>query len=180
MRLKFLSLGFMLLFLSSSPAQVLNSGITLKQGKYYLGFNPAVLSDNFGIFFQGGYGLKSGMDIGLKIGVGYPDIYVGADLEFLILRKAPYFSVSTGAHYFGDIGVDGTGIFTIPFDQQVHFYTGLDMDINFNDDKTRIPLWFLIGTEVAFKSNMSVLLEAEIGLNDPASNIFSGGFNIYF
>ncbi len=180
MRLKLIFLFFVLATLSAGQAQVLKSGISLKPDKFRLGLLPAVLNDNFGIFAQGGYGLRSDMDINLRIGAGYPDMYVGADLEFMILFRKPYFSVSAGAHYFGDVGLDASGTFTVPLDPQVHLYSGLDMDINFNEDKTNVPFWFRLGTEVAFKKNLSVLLEAGLGINDPAYNIFSGGFNIYF
>jgi len=180
MRLKLTLLVIVLAMLSTGRAQVLNSGISLKSDKFRLGLLPTVLSDNFGIFVQGGYGLRSDMDINFRIGAGYPDMYVGADLEFMILTRKPYFSVSAGAHYFGDVGLDASGTFTIPIDPQVHLYTGLDMDIIFNEDKTNVPFWFRLGAEVAFKKNLSILLEAGLGINDPAYSIFSGGFNIYF
>lgn len=175
-----LIIGFILLTsFVSVRAQVLNSGLTIKAKSFELGFAPTVMNEDFGLFIDGGYGLRSGMDLGVKLGFGYPETYFGADLEFMILHKSPFLSASAGFHIFGDPGLDATGTFTVPLDQQIHLYAGLDMDLNFNEDKTRAPLWFLIGTEIAVKDNMTVLLEIEAGLNDPAYSIFSGGFNFY-
>jgi hypothetical protein len=170
---------FMLISFVSVQAQVLNSGMTIKAKSFELGFAPSVMNDDFGLFIDGGYGLRPGMDLGVKLGFGYPETYFGADVEFMILRKSPFLSASAGFHIFGDPGLDATATFTIPLDPQIHLYTGLDMDLNFNDDKTRAPLWFFLGTEIAVKNNMTVLLEIEAGLNDPAYSIFSGGFSFY-
>ena len=95
-------------------SQVFNTGQTLKKGTFSLGLNPAYHingpSDGINIYFHGGYGIKQGIDLSIKFGVGDTQ-YFGADLEWALGKKI---SLTTGAHDFGEFGLDGTLNFTIP------------------------------------------------------------------
>jgi hypothetical protein len=182
-----------LLFIISVNAQVFNTAQTLKSNSVNIGLNPAVLDEDFGFFLHGGYGISPGFDLGLKLGLGLPETYFGADFEWVLRGISPFISVAAGGHSFGDIGLDGTLNFTFPINRQVHFYSGMDMDINFveiekvnsqtqnieKETDTMIPLWLFVGTEIGFRKNMTILLEVEISLNADAYNIFGGGINFY-
>jgi len=176
------------MFVSFSFAQVFNTSQTLKTGKGSLGINGAMLNgtgdDEFGIYLNGGYGISRGIDLGGKIGIGFEETYFGIDLEYILRGISPYISVSGGAHMWGDPGLDGTLNLTFPLNRQLHLYSGLDMDINFvevgDEKETFTPFWWFIGTEVAFKKNLTLLFEMDIDLNDDAAySIFNFGLNFY-
>jgi hypothetical protein len=182
--LVFVSLAFIL----QAHSQVFNTGQTLKQGTFSLGVEPALHIDGgangFILFVHGGYGIKSGMDLGLKFGLGNPN-YFGADLEFALGNRV---SLAVGAHDFGNFGLDGTLNFVIPIKSDIRLFTGLDADINFvetvdnqGDEKTEIdvPFWIPIGLEVGMSSNMNLIFESEIGLNG-GYHVIGGGLSFYF
>ncbi len=168
-------------------AQVFNTAQTLKPGKGSLGITAAIIDGNsnseFGVFFNGGYGLSRGLDLGAKIGIGFDETYFGLDLEYVLRGISPYISVAGGAHMWGDPGLDGTLNFTFPLNRQLKLYSGLDLDINFvevgDGRETFTPFWWFIGTEVAFKKNMTLLFEMDLDLNDDAYSIFNFGLNFY-
>jgi hypothetical protein len=169
-----------LLFTTSSFSQVFNTGQTLKPKSFSAGFEPALLlngSTEFILFVHGGYGLKKGIDFGVSIGVLGPNNYIGADVEFGLAR---WTSFAFGAHHFGSFGLDGTLNVTFPIRKDVRVFSGADLDINFNDDKTRFLLWLPVGVEVGLRKNMSFIFEASIGLTDPAYHLIGGGLNFYF
>lgn len=163
-----------------SFSQVFNTGQTLKKGNFSAGFEPVVIMNggtDFILFVHGGYGLTKGVDFGVSIGVLGPDNYIGADVEFALAR---WTSVAVGAHHFGSFGLDGTFNFTFPIRKDVRVFTGADLDVNFNTDKTRFLLWLPVGVEVGLRKNMSFIFEASIGLTDPAYHLIGGGLNFYF
>jgi hypothetical protein len=165
-------------------AQVFNTAQTLRQGKFSLGLEPTIYDregDNETAFFiHGGYGINRGLDLGIKLGLGMDETYIGADLEWMLRALSPYISISAGAHMFHDVGIDGTLNVTFPLNRQLWLYTGLDMDIVFGEDDTYIPFWLPVGLEVAIRPNMTIILEVEAGLNDEAYHIFGGGILFYF
>ena len=89
--------------------------------------------------------------------------------------------------------LDGTMNFTFSLNRLVHFYSGIDLNVEFDEvDKynsntqrpetvteTIVPLWLLAGAEIGFRKNVTLLFEVEISLNDDAYNILSGGINFY-
>ncbi|KAB2871691.1 MAG: hypothetical protein F9K37_02590 [Bacteroidales bacterium] len=163
-----------------SFGQVFNTGQTLKAKTFSVGFEPAVLingSNEFMLFLHGGYGLRSGIDFGLNVGVLGPETYIGADVEFAIAKRI---SLAVGAHDFGVFGLDGTLNFTIPIKSGVRLFSGLDLDVNFTEPETQFLLWLPVGLDIGIKKNMSFILEAEIGLTDPAYHLIGGGLNFYF
>lgn len=177
---KFLSLFLLVLLSTSSFSQVFNTGQTLKKGGISAGFEPVILLNggtDLLLFVHGGYGLKKGIDFGLSIGVLGPNNYIGGDVEFAIARWS---SIAVGAHHFGSFGLDGTLNITFPIRQDVRVFTGADLDVNFNSDKTRFLLWLPVGVEIGIKKNMSFIFEASVGLTNPAYHLIGGGLNFYF
>ena len=176
-----------IIFIFSANAQVFNTAQTLRKGKASIAVNPAIMDnggDNeFGVFFNGGYGISPGLDLGAKIGVGFNETYFGFDFEYILRGVSPYISVAGGAHMWGDPGLDGTLNFSFPLNRQLSIYSGLDLDINFvevaDEKETFTPFWWFIGTEVAIKKKMTLLFEVDIALNDDAYSIFNFGLNFY-
>jgi hypothetical protein len=176
---KIFTIALLVLITSFSFAQVFNTGQTLKPKTFSIGVEPGVFingNTEFILFLHGGYGLKQGIDFSLKAGVLGPEEYIGGDLEFSLPKRM---SVAFGAHSFGDFGLDGTWNITFPIKKDIRISTGLDLDVNFNADKTRFLLWLPLSLEVGIRKNMSFIFEAEIGLTDPAYHFIGGGFNFY-
>lgn len=171
----------LLLVVTVSHAQVFNTGQTLKPKTFSFGIEPAVLingGNDFILFLHGGYGLKKGIDLGVTAGVLGPDNYFGANVEFTLGKNI---SLAGGAHSFGSFGLDGTLNLTFGIARGVRLITGLDTDINFpKGGDTQFLLWIPAGVDVGLRKNMSFILEAEIGLTDPAYNLIGGGVVFYF
>ncbi|HYX08863.1 MAG TPA: hypothetical protein VE912_19170 [Bacteroidales bacterium] len=161
-------------------AQIYNTGNTLKSGKFALALEPAVMvggpSDDLNMYFFGGYGIKPGIDLGLRFGVGHTPYFGG----FLKWRLGSYAAVTTGVHNFSDFGLDGSLIFNIPVTGDTRINTGIDMDIVFAPDKILVPLWLPVGVEIGLKPRLAFNLESEIALNIPAYHIVSGGLIFTF
>lgn len=171
---------FLLLFLVVSiNAQVLNTGKTLKKGTFSAGAYPIFQGNDFGLYFLGGYGLVSGLDLGVKLGLGLGGNYFGADLEYKLISEKVDISVVAGAHMQGDAGFDGTFNLTVPLTKSIRIYSGLDGDINFGGD-VEIPVWVPVGLEVGIKNSVAILMEGDIGVTSPAGSMFGGGITFYF
>ncbi len=161
-------------------AQVFNTAGTLKPGKFSAGFEPGVYvngSTRFNLFLHGGVGIVKNLDFALKLGIAEPNIYFGGDIEYAF---AKFFSLSAGAHTFGNFALDATALFTFDLGSTVNLYTGLDNDIIFAENETIVPLWIPIGIEVPIKSYMLFLFETEINVTDNASHYIGGGLNFLF
>jgi len=183
-----LSLVLFLAVITSSQAQVLfSTAQTLNRGNWSLGINPVIAAEgnnDFALFFHGGYGLGNNSDLGLKLGFGWNDAYVGLDYEKTLLAGKPSVSVFGGAHIFHDFGLDLGAVVTFPINQ-VRITTGLDMDIDFgkdvnNDLDVYAPLWLPLSLEVYIKKNFSIVFEGNIKLTRTAWTTVGGGINIYF
>ena len=164
----------------ASQAQVFNTAGTLGKGSFSAGVEPGVYvngSSRFSLFLHGGAGIANNVDFGLKLGILEPNIYFGGDVEFAFGKL---FSLSAGAHTFGDFAVDATGLFTFDLGSAVDLYTGLDMDVVFTDNETIVPLWIPIGIEVPIKSSILFLFETEINVTDNAAHYIGGGVNFLF
>ena len=161
-------------------AQMYNTGNTLNSGKFAFALEPAVMvggpSDGLNMYFFGGFGLKPGIDLGLRFGVGHTP-YFGGLLKW---RLGSYASLTTGVHNFSDFGLDGSLIFNIPVTGDTRINTGIDMDLVFAPDRVVAPLWFPIGVEIGLKPQLAFNLESEIALNGPAYHIVSGGLIFRF
>jgi hypothetical protein len=175
------SAAFLLLALLANTAfcQVFNNGQTLKPKTFSLGIEPGVMVNSkseFILFLHGGYGIKDGIDLSANVGVLGPAEYFGADVEFGLPNRM---SFAVGAHQMGDFGLDGAWNIAFPIKNDIRILTGLDSDLNFNSDKTRLYLWLPVGFEIGIRKKVSFIFEAEIGLLDPTYHFIGGGLNFY-
>jgi hypothetical protein len=186
-------LAIFLLISSFSFSQVFSTGQTLKPKKWSVGVEPAVLlpggDSEFMLFGHAGYGLKKGIDLGLKVGfLSDYDEYIGGDVEFAISR---YFSVMGGAHQFGDFGLDANILGTYPIRSDVRISSGFDIDIVFVDKyndrgeedgvEAKLVGWIPISLEVGLKKNLAFIFEAMINVTGDVYDyhFIGGGVNIY-
>lgn len=178
MKATFLIITLLALVLTSK-AQLFNTGQTLKPNNLSLGIEPVFIidgpSDGLNVFVHGGYGLKKGIDFSLKAGIGNQN-YFGGDVEWALGKR---FSLTTGAHHFGDFGLDLAVVGTIPINKSAHVYLGCDSDIIFSNE-VDILMWLPIGVEIGLSKRMSFLFEAEVGLTGQTYHIIGGGLNFYF
>ncbi|HEX3020405.1 MAG TPA: hypothetical protein VHP36_08875 [Chitinispirillaceae bacterium] len=164
-------------------AQVYNSASTLRPGRFSLGIAPIFFVNNgndVGLFMHGGIGLARRMDLSLKFRLNNNDTYFGGDLEFAILKGMPTVSLAAGMHSYHDLGIDATFNLTFPIRKIASLYGCLDMDVEFNDKKTYFPVWGVIGFEVIARRHLGILMEIDIGITDPAENMFGIGLCVYF
>jgi hypothetical protein len=185
---RILSLTIALLFATLSYSQIFSTGQTLKQGAMSLGLEPAVVNNDFGFYFHGGYGLRPAADLGIQLGFGHGHPYFEGNIEWALLSSNPYLSVTTGAHYNGNFGFNGGATLTFPV-SRVYLSTGLDANLDFqsydsnldgkNELHTVVPIWLPFGLEVYLKQHMSLVVEAEVPLHD-AYTFVGAGLNIYF
>ena len=72
MKKLFCILFFTIALLNFINAQVFNTGQTLKKGAFSFGVEPAIIANgnsDFILFLHGGYGIKKGIDFGVKAGL---------------------------------------------------------------------------------------------------------------
>ncbi len=162
-----------------SNAQVFNTATTLKPRHFSIGLNPVYFNEDLGMFIYGNAGIKSGIDLSLKFGILDGSDYLGFDLEWRLLGGKPDISLLTGIHSWGDFGLDLGLNISFPVKGDIAIYTGLDSDINFNDDVTGL-FWIPLGIEIKMRKNISLLFEGEIPISDPAFPIIGGGVSFYF
>ena len=164
-------------------AQIFGTGQTMRRGKTSIGINSAYYmtegDDELYLFIHLGHGIRRGLDLGAKVGVGKDETYFGADLEWCLTRRSPYVSISAGGHKFSDFGVDITLNVTFPLKRKMDLYFGGDMDIEFVEPESMTPLWAFVGLDVSLSKKMALLLEGCMGINDEAWDILSGGLNFY-
>lgn len=189
---KTIFIAAILLFMSQTIfAQLFNDGRTLRAKSFSIGINPAYHADaeEFGLFFHGGYGLGGGADLGIDLGFGWWDPYVGVNFE-KSLSTSPFISLFGGGHIWGsNFGFDFGALATFAI-RPIYLTTGLEMDVAFykwdkdgDGDKeldTEFPFWLPVSIEFYLQKHVSLVFEAEIGLNDPAYTYVGGGVNIYF
>ncbi len=160
-------------------AQVFNTSSTLKRGQFSVGVEPGLYvngATDFYLFLHGGVGITKNTDFGLKLGVLGNTTYIGGDVEF---KLAKIFSLSVGAHSWGDFGLDGTALLTFPLTSGVKIYTGLDTDIIFAND-VQMPLWIPVGLQIMMNKNMAFIFESEINVTDVGSHFLGGGLSFFF
>ncbi len=174
-------IGLFILASSALNAQVFSTGQTLKPGRFSVGINPVFQGNNLGVYLHGGYGIATGLDLATKVGLGLGGNYFGADLEWALHGGKPYVSLTAGGHMQGsDVGIDGTLNLTVPVSKSVELFSGLDMDMNFGNNNTTLPVWVPIGMEVGIRQSIAIILEGDIAITDDAASIFGGGLAFYF
>lgn len=169
--------------LQTASAQVHNSAGTLRPGRFSIGMAPIIFVDggfDLGLFLHGGIGITRKMDLSLKFRLNNNDIYFGGDLEFALLKGMPSLSLATGMHAHDKVGIDMNLNLTFPIRRIVSFYGCLDMDVEFKDHDTYVPLWGVIGFEVMARRQLGILMEIDIGITDPAPTMFGIGLCVYF
>jgi hypothetical protein len=161
-------------------AQVFNTSSTLKRSQFSAGFEPGIYingGNDFNLFLHAGAGLTQSIDFALKLGLMGNNVYIGGDVEFALGK---HFSVSAGAHSWGDLGLDATGLFTFPIAKSARFYTGLDADIVLAEGDTQLPLLLPIGLEIPLKKYLLFIFETEIRLTNDGHHFIGGGLNFLF
>ncbi len=193
MKKTILSLVLFVAIATASQAQTLFNGAqTLKSGNWSMGIDLAyadIGDGDFALFFHGGYGLGNNSDLGLKLGFGWNDAYIGLDYEKTLLVGKPSVSVFGGLHYWNDFALDLGALVTFPI-SNVRITTGLDFDLVFGeadkdgdaDTESEIftPIWLPLNIEVYLKKHLSLVFEGNIKLSDDAFTTVGGGLNIYF
>ena len=187
----------LLLFFSTSNAQIFNSANIINNKQFALSLNPMLINglaeDDAGFFIQGEYGIGYGMQATSQLGLGFNETYFGIMIEKSIIRSAPMVSFSGGIHSFEDIGLDFTLNFSASLNKLVSLYVGIDSDLVFaekpnldistdewkKESDTKFLTWFFMGTEVILGKNITLLFETEIGIAEEAYNVFGTGLKFY-
>jgi len=165
---------------SGLQAQVFNTSSTLKLGQFSVGIEPALYingGNDFNLFLHAGAGITSDIDFGMKLGIMGNDVYIGGDVEFSLSR---FFSVSGGAHVYGDLGLDATGLVTLPIGSAAQIYSGLDADLVFAGGGPYLPIWLPVGIEIPLKKYLLFYFETEIQLTHYGPHIIGGGVSFLF
>ncbi|HDR03765.1 MAG TPA: hypothetical protein ENN84_00775 [Candidatus Marinimicrobia bacterium] len=167
-----------LALLTPLSAQVVNTASTLKVGKMSVGVYP-LISDGFNLalLFDGGYGLKKGMDLRAQLAVGGGNSYLGFDVEKIMRSSKPMISFSGGAHLTGGAGLDATLNFSSSLNRDITLFAGLDTDLELGD-AIFVPMWLFVGGEMAFRKKMTLILELDAAVNDASSRLVIGA-NFY-
>jgi hypothetical protein len=162
---------------SALNAQIFNTSSTLKTGQFSAGFEPSIYingGNDFNLFLHAGAGITHSVDFGLKMGLMGNNVYIGGDIEFAF---GNHFSLSAGAHSWGDLGLDATGLFTFPIASSSKLYTGLDADIILAEGNTLFPIYLPIGFEIPIKKYILFIFETEIRLTPEGHHFIGGGLN---
>lgn len=188
--LLFLALG------SAAFAQdvLMNSAETINKGNFKLALFPAVLFGRdggdslFGLAGRFGYGLTESLDIEAKAAVFEGLRYFGADVEYWFLH-GPNFnaSVALGIHLTDaknaadSTGLDAALLFSTRPAEKLELYGGLkaafDSVKNGGGSFTRIHV--VPGLEYRLSSDLDLLAEVGIALNDHARSYASVGLSLY-
>jgi hypothetical protein len=176
---KIVSAVVCLFIMTHITGQVFNTATTLKKGKLAFGLNPAYYNENFALFLHGNLGIVSGVDLAVKYGFLDGSDYIGADLEWALLKSKPDVSITTGAHVTDDFALDFSANLSFPVKGGIALYTGADTDLCFNSD-IDLLLWIPVGIDIKIRKKLSFLLEGEIPVNDLAFPIIDGGVMFYF
>ncbi len=166
-------------FISTNDAQVFNSDVILKKSGMFLGVEPVVLTSDkdLMVFIDGGYGIKSGINLDLKAGFGGGG-YFGADLKWALFNHV---SLNTGLLYTNNVmGLNGCLNLSIPIRSSIRILTGAHLNVDFDKSKVQTPFWIPVGVDIGLRKYMGLILEGEIGINDAASSLFGGGLVFYF
>lgn len=171
------------IIISHSGAQVLNSGSTLRPGKFSLSLAPIFYIDqgsDIGLYTVAGLGISRQLDFSVKACFHDKPVYIGGDIEYMILGGFPTVSIAFGMHKYNKLGIDGTFNLTFPIRHVASLYGGLDVDVEFSDHNTTVPLWGFVGLEVVVRKHLGFVVEIDPSINDPAWNMFSLGLAVYF
>lgn len=179
---RYLFILLLLIIGTSVFAQQFTSYNFLLPGRFSLGVNPVLVQNaNFqsGIYLHGSTGLNSKTNLDVKVGVLEGSDYYGGDIEFL-LRDTDRMSLSLigGAHVKHFFGLDAGISACLPLSKKIVFFTGLDMDLNFETEIYHYT-WIPIGLEAAMSQDVSLIFEIDFPVSEWAWNIYGGGLVFY-
>jgi hypothetical protein len=169
--------------LQLSFGQVLNTATTLSPGAFSFGVAPIIFveqGNDLGLYVNAGLGVSRSVDLGFKLRFDGNHTYIGGDIEFLVLGNRPSISLATGVHAHHEVGIDGTFNLSFPLARVASLYCGLDADMDFYSHDTVFPCWGFFGLQVSIRRSLALLMEIDIGLNDPAYNMLDFGLNVIF
>ncbi len=63
--------------------------------------------------------------------------------------------------------------------KNVNLFGGLDVDVVLGGNLF-VPVWIPVGVEVELSGSMTFILEASVGITDPAAHMIGGGLVVYF
>jgi len=168
-----------------TKSQSVDDGRVNKKNEISAAANPVynATTDKFGMFIHGDYGLTSKSDIGLQVGFGPNQTYLGIDFERLLIKK-PAISAYAGAHYHQYAGLDLGSKITLPL-RPIFLTTGLDMDMVLSEDENGnpeilIPVWLPVQIEFYLIKHVSMAFEAQVALNTKTNTYVGTGILVYF
>jgi hypothetical protein len=170
---------------------VMNSAETINPGNVKLAAAPLFMfgqgDDDIGLSLFGGYGLTSRIDVEGRIAI-YDDVsYIGADVEYWILKNRKVdLSATLGFHaglsdFYDSKGADVTITASRRVRPNLAVYGALDMafnDIDDIDDDYRTG-HLVPGVEYKLRPNIEFVAELGVGLTDDSKNYVSAGFVFY-
>jgi hypothetical protein len=188
------------MFLVAAAAEVsaqdvlMNSAETINKGNIKLALFPMVLfgkngSDSvWGVAGRAGYGLTSSFDVEAKAAIFKGLKYFGVDAEYwLVHGRNANVSVALGAHLTdSQEGADSSGIdtsllFSTRPTSHLELYGGLKLafDSVKNSDQNFTLAHLVPGLEYSINSNLDLLAEFGIALNDNSRSYASVGLALY-
>ena len=173
---------FTLLFSLTSSAQVYNTAQKLKISAFHLGIAPILMVDGDvspGIFLLGGVGITHSLDLYINGRFAENDPYFGVDLQWALLKSAPFLSLITGAHVGQNLSVDATIDLTFPVGNTVVVYGGLDVNIEFPHNEVVVPAWLFFGPRIYIRKSVALFMEVDLGITQYAPSIFGLGLGFY-
>lgn len=129
-----------------------------------------------GIFINGGVPIKYSVDVSARYGwfPNGPD-YFGADVKWLFREmRRQYFTLSTGLHYFYDLGFDLTGVYTYTVSHSLNLAAGLDFDLSFNPDMDRM-FWLPLNIGYNADDRVYFYLEYDLPVSEMSWDIIAAG-----
>ncbi len=187
-------LSLSLILVSPAVAQdgIMGSAETINEGNFKLMVNPIFIfgpgsAEELGIGLQGGYGLSQNMDVEARL-VFYDFVtFVGADVEFWLVKDSPLdVSVGVGGHFadfdgFKVKGLDARLLASAEIAEKLELYGGLDVAFEFPDEPLdsfqRVNL--VPGLEYRVSQDIDFMLEVGLGLNDDSFDYISAGIAYY-
>lgn len=176
---------------------VMGTAETINRGNFKLLANPIVVfqdgaADNeLGVSLLAGYGFTDRVDAEARVAFYDNVSFLGGDVEDRLLKNGGLdLSAAGGFHVGWGDRVANTKAFDFTFVGSGHVApklelfgaldvarNWLDIDDRFDNDYTTVHL--VPGIEYALSSNLDLVAEIGIGLNNDSSNYVSGGIAFY-
>jgi hypothetical protein len=178
----------------SAQDVLMNSAETINQGNFKLAVFPTVLLGRnggdpaWGMAGRIGYGLTPRLDIEAKAGLFKGLTYLGADAEYWLLQgRNANVSVALGAHMTNvnggadSSGLDASLLFSTSPADRLELYGGLKLafDSLKNSDQNFTRMHLVPGLEYRLSSDLDLLAEFGIALNDNSRSYASVGLALY-